>query len=60
RITAPSESHPNVNAKCPKISVNLNSQPCGEAPHGLRLSRFPSICALIPHTDFGVCREKSG
>ncbi|WP_206077116.1 MULTISPECIES: hypothetical protein, partial [Mesorhizobium] len=26
-----------------------------EAPHGLRLSRIPSICALIPHTDFGVC-----
>ncbi|CCV14031.1 hypothetical protein MESS4_640006 [Mesorhizobium sp. STM 4661] len=21
----------------------------------LRLQHFPSICALIPHTDFGVC-----
>ncbi|CDX18035.1 hypothetical protein MPLB_170082 [Mesorhizobium sp. ORS 3324] len=21
----------------------------------MRLPRIPSICALIPHTDFGVC-----
>ena len=32
----------------------------GRSPPACGLSRIPSICALIPHTDFGVCREKSG
>ena len=32
-----------------------SSHAAPQIPRRLRLSLIPSICALIPHTDFGVC-----